>query len=540
MKNIFSHPEKSIAAKLIIAIGLLMIVVSFIFWYAILKKQEKDVMSIALKYGNSFVDFTKQSLRQSMLTFQPEETQNVLENLGTPEGVQRVRIYNHKGTVLFGSDKKTIGKPVDKNSVACKGCHVDPEKSPALVQNPKKWAVYKNGQGFTSLKLIDAIPNEPACYTASCHAHPEDRKILGFVEATLSLALLDEALFKQGLALTAYVIIFVLAVSLFLGIILYKIVSKPVNELVYGMQKVAGGDLDYSVPIKSIDEMGVLARTFNSMKKDLKAARDQREKWAQTLEAEIAKKTEEIRKTHASLVQTEKLASLGRMAAGVAHEINNPLTGVVTFAHLLKKKFPPDSQEAQDIDIIIEQSERCSKIIKNLLTFARATPSEKGKVSINDVLRRTIFMVQNQEKFHHIKFNVNLEDSQFIIVGDSSQFQQIFLNMFINAADAMGGRGNITVATRTITENSKPYVEIEFTDEGTGIKEKDLPKLFEPFFTTKPVGKGTGLGLSVSHGIVKHFGGYIKVKSEVGKGTSFFVRLPLPEKNNHEKNTGNR
>ena len=530
MRSIFSHPEKSIAAKLIIAIGLLMIMVSFVFWYAILKKQETDLMSIALKYGNSFVDFTKQSLHQSMLTFKPEETQNVLENLGTPEGVQKIRIYNHKGTVLFCSDKKNIGKPVEKNSIACRGCHVDLEKSPALIQNPLKWSVYKNKQGFTSLKLIDAITNEPACYTASCHAHPKDQKILGFVEATLSLALLDEALFKQGLALTAYVIIFVLAVSLFLGIILYKIVSKPVNELVYGMQKVAGGDLDYSVPIKSVDEMGVLARTFNSMKKDLKAARDQREKWTQTLEAEIAKKTEEIKKTHESLMQTEKLASLGRMAAGVAHEINNPLTGVVTFAHLLKKGFPPDSQEAQDIDIIIEQSERCSKIIKNLLTFARATPSEKGNVSINDVLSRTIFMVQNQEKFHHIKFKINLEDSPFIIAGDSSQFQQIFLNMFINAADAMGERGNITVATRTISENGKPYVEIEFTDEGTGIDEKYLPKLFEPFFTTKPVGKGTGLGLSVSHGIVKHFGGYIKVKSEVGKGTSFFVRLPLPEK----------
>jgi two-component system NtrC family sensor kinase len=217
------------------------------------------------------------------------------------------------------------------------------------------------------------------------------------------------------------------------------------------------------------------------------------------------------------------------MAAGVAHEINNPLTGVVTFAHLLKKQFAPDSPQAQDLNIIIEQSDRCSKIIKNLLTFARATPTEKGKVSINDVLSRTIFMVQNQEKFHHIKFNINLEDSQFILVGDSSQFQQIFLNMFINAADAMGGRGNITVGTRSITEDNKPYVEIEFTDEGTGIKAEDMPKLFEPFFTTKPVGKGTGLGLSVSHGIVKHFGGNITVKSEIGKGTSFFVRLPLPE-----------
>ena len=535
MKNIFSHPEKSIAAKLIIATGLLIVIVSFIFWYATLQKQENDVMSIALKYGDSFIQFAKRSTHHGMLTNSTEETQRVLENLGTPEGVQRVRIYDHKGKIRFCSHKRSVGSIIDKSSVACRGCHSDPENSNSLLSSPKKWATYKDEKGSTSLQIISEIKNTPACYTASCHAHSKEQKILGFVEADLSLALLDEALFKQGLALTAYVVIFVLAVSLFLGIINYKIVTHPVQELANAMEHAAGGDLDYSVQIKSVDEIGVLASTFNSMIKDLKSARDQREQWTQTLEAEIEKKTEEIQKTSLNLVQTEKLASLGRMAAGVAHEINNPLTGVVTFAHLLKKRFPQDSAEVEDLNVIIEQSERCSKIIKNLLTFARATPSEKGKVSINDVLNRTIFMVQNQEKFHHIKFHSTLEDSQFIIVGDSSQFQQIFLNMFINAADAMGGRGNITVSTRTVNENDITNVEIEFTDEGAGIKEEDLPKLFEPFFTTKPVGKGTGLGLSVSHGIVKHFGGNIKVKSALGKGTSFFVRLPLSETQSPEQ-----
>ena len=529
MKNIFSHPEKSIAAKLIIATGLLIVIVSLIFWYATLKKQEKDIMSIALKYGESFVEFTKQSTRHSMLYYHPDETQRVLETLSTPSGVLRVRIYGHQGEILYCSNKKSVGTIIDKTSVACTACHQNPGKSGALVSEPKKWTVYKTDKGSTAMKVISQIPNETDCFTGSCHVHKENQQILGFVEADLSLALLDEALFKQGLALTAYVIIFVLAVSMFLGIINYKIVTHPVQQLTEAMEHVANGDLNYSVPIKSNDEIGMLGSAFNAMIKDLKTARDQREKWTQTLEEEIAKKTEEIQKTHANLVQTEKLASLGRMAAGVAHEINNPLTGVVTFAHLLKKQFAPESTEAQDLDIIIEQAERCSKIIKNLLTFARATPTEKGKVSINDVLSRTIFMVQNQEKFHHIKFNINLENTQFIIVGDSSQFQQIFLNMFINAADAMGGRGNITVATHTVKEDGKSSVEIEFTDEGTGIKEEDMAKLFEPFFTTKPVGKGTGLGLSVSHGIVKHFGGTITVKSEVGKGTSFFVRLPLPE-----------
>jgi two-component system NtrC family sensor kinase len=263
------------------------------------------------------------------------------------------------------------------------------------------------------------------------------------------------------------------------------------------------------------------------MIKELKAARDQRESWTRTLEREVAKKTEEIQRTHAHMVQTEKLASLGRMAAGVAHEINNPLTGIVTFAHLMKKRVPPDSLEAEDLTIIIEQAERCAKIIKNLLTFARATPSEKGEININDVLNRTIHMVKNQAKFHNVKFNINMEDADFITLGDATQFQQIFLNMLLNAADAMNEKGTITIATRRITVKDKPFVEIEFTDTGCGIPEEILGKLFEPFFTTKPVGKGTGLGLSVSHGIIRHFGGYIDVKSKVGKGTSFFVKLPL-------------
>jgi len=530
MKKInFRHPEKSIAAKLIIAIGLLMIVVSFIFWYAIRIKQEKDIMSLARKYAFSFADFTKRSTRLSMLHFEREEIQHTLENLSTPVGVKKVSVFNHKGRISYSSQKDEVGTAVDKTTMACTGCHVDPEHSSRLVPYPNEWMVYKGKDGFTSLKIIRPIANETSCFTAKCHHHTKDEKILGFVEADLSLAVLDEALLKQGLALTAYVIIFVVAVSLFLGIIIYKIVSQPVQTLVDGMVKVAGGDFNHQVPITVEDEIGILAGTFNSMIHDLKAARDQREKWTQMLEEEIAKKTEEIQKTHANLMQTEKLASLGRMAAGVAHEINNPLTGVVTFSHLLLRRFPPDSPEAEDLNVIIEQSERCSKIIKNLLTFARATPSEKGKVTINDIVNRTIFMVKNQEKFHHIKFIVELEDAQFIVFGDASQFQQIFLNMFINAADAMNGRGNITVATRGMVHDGKDFVEIEFTDEGSGIPEKDMPKLFEPFFTTKPVGKGTGLGLSVSHGIVKHMGGHIKVKSTVGKGTSFFVRLPVAE-----------
>ena len=529
MNRISGHIEKSVAAKLMVAIGLLMIVVSFIFWYTTLQKQKKDLMSIAVKYGTSFINFTRQSTHYSMLQFQREMTQKALENLSTPAGVENVNIYDHSGKIYFSSDKDRLGQTVAISSLACTGCHTEPDRSSSLLQSRQTWEVHENTEGSSVMKVIGTIPNSPDCYTAQCHIHPKEQNILGFIEADLSLGLIDEALLKQRLALTAYVILFVLVISLIVGIIIYKIISKPVQTLVTVMEKVSEGDLEHSVPINSTDEMGVLAKAFNSMIKDLKEARDQREKWTNKLEEEIQKKTAEIERTHASLIQTEKLASLGRMAAGVAHEINNPLTGVVTFSHLLKKQFEPGSDADKDINVIIEQAERCSKIINNLLTFARATPSEKGEVNINDVLSRTIFMIQNQAKFHHIKFDIRLEETQLVITGDTSQFQQIFLNMFINAADAMNGRGTITVVTRSVKEENKKFVEIEFTDEGCGIKEEDMSKLFEPFYTTKPVGKGTGLGLSVSHGIAKHLGGHIKVKSAVGKGTSFFVRLPLAD-----------
>lgn len=530
MLKLFRHPKRSIAAKLIIATGLLIVILSSIFWYAILHKQQKDLMSIAVKYGNSFTDFIKESTRSSMLNVHRESIQETLEDISIAEGVERVRIFDHTGNISYSTFKDDVGKSVDIDSITCMGCHLDIEQPSRLLQEPKKWDVYKNTEGVTALKIVDTINNEFSCYIADCHVHPLKEKILGFVEADMSIAILDEALFKQELALTAYVIIFVVAVSIFLGIINYKIVTNPVNELAKGMKKVAGGDLDSSVQIKSIDEIGVLAETFNSMLKDLQAAKHQRESWTQTLEEEIAKKTEEIKKTHAGLVQAEKLASLGRMVAGVAHEINNPLTGVIIYAYLLKKRFPEDSPEAKDIDVIIEQAERCSKIIRNLQAFARPTISEKKEIDVNRVLGQVLIMIKNQEKFHNITFNTNFEDGQVEIAGDINQLQQICLNMLINASDAMSKKGSITVATHKVFEDNKPYVEIEFTDTGTGIREEDLPKLFEPFFTTKPQDKGTGLGLSVSHGIVKHLGGHIKVRSTVGKGTSFFIRLPSFEK----------
>jgi two-component system NtrC family sensor kinase len=220
------------------------------------------------------------------------------------------------------------------------------------------------------------------------------------------------------------------------------------------------------------------------------------------------------------------------MAAGVAHELNSPLTGIVTFSHLMLKRTPPENKlDIEDLEVIIEQANRCSKIIKSLLGFSRKTSSDKIHININDLTDSTVAMLRNQAKFYNIRFNISLDNTIAPVAVDPNQLQQVFINLLINAADAMNERGQITVITRTIAEmtTDKKYIEIEFTDSGPGIPEDHIGKIFEPFFTTKPVGKGTGLGLSVSYGIIKKHGGNIFVRSDSSKGASFFVRLPLED-----------
>ena len=526
-KIIFEKGLYSLTGKLLLTIGSLIIIGSIIFWYQLIKYQERELVGDAVKYGNSFNELVNKSTRYGMLTFQKVLVQETVDAIGSAEGVNRVRILNNKGKVRYSSRKEEIGSFVGEDSPMCKACHYNPDKPTTTLLSEEKWTIVRGKEGNRVLNIIEPIYNEPACYSAACHIHTKKQKVLGIIESDLSLALLDKAIRKQGVAITVYVIGFIFAISLVLCTILWKLVTRPVATLVEGMEKVGSGDLDFRANIKTRDEIGILAKAFNSMTTDLKAAREIMVNWTKTLENEVEKKTEVIRRTQGQLIHTEKLASLGRMAAGVAHEINNPLTGIVTFAHLMLKRVPPESLEKEDLEVIIEQAERCSKIIKGLLGFARATAVEKGPTDINEVLKRSIQMVSNKVDFHNIKFDINMDDTLSPVIADSSQFQQVFLNMLVNAADAMDGRGTITISSRTVFEDEKPFVEIEFTDTGPGISGENMEKIFEPFFSTKPVGKGTGLGLAVSHGIVQEHKGRIFVKSEPGHGASFFVRLPL-------------
>lgn len=233
----------------------------------------------------------------------------------------------------------------------------------------------------------------------------------------------------------------------------------------------------------------------------------------------------ELQETQLQLLQSEKMASLGKLAAGVAHEINNPLGGILIYAHLMLEEMGEDDPRRSDLERIIEEATRCREIVKDLLEFARQTESKKEPTDINRALEKGLSLLKGQALFHNIEIVKDLNPNLPLVLANTGQLNQVFMNMVLNAAEAMDGRGTLTVRTYSMPEDG--VICIEFTDTGCGIPEEIISRIFDPFFTTKEVGKGTGLGLSMSYGIIEDHNGRIEVKSKVGEGTTFTIELPI-------------
>lgn len=301
------------------------------------------------------------------------------------------------------------------------------------------------------------------------------------------------------------VVVAATAASLILLVIANELVLGPIRRVVQMAQKVIGGDLSARVGIRPPGEMGTLCWAIDSM-------------------AHAVAEREELMQsaTRQQIGRSEQLASVGRLAAGVAHEINNPLVGVLTFADMLRMKPNLDDQDRSDLDVIIRETKRVREIVKGLLDYARETPSIKKQLDVNEVIRHTLLLLGKREAFQHIYVVEDLGENLPPIWGDKSQLQQVVMNLVLNACEAMAEGGTLVVASSAAGEN----VRVQVTDTGCGIKRENLDRIFEPFFTTKPVGKGTGLGLAVSYGILQQHGGTLNVQSEVGRGTTFTITLP--------------
>jgi two-component system NtrC family sensor kinase len=382
---------------------------------------------------------------------------------------------------------------------------------------------------------MEVIRNEPSCADASCHKHPASQSVLGVVDITYSLDEINRTMKAHVVKMITVSIGFILLIAVSAGWLLQRLIYVPLRDLDRGAKRLASGDFDQPIPVRSEDEFGSLARSSNTMMAALKKSRHELEEWVQTLGQKVKERTEELRLAEAEVARGEKLASIGQLAAGIAHELNNPLTGVLTFTSLMRKKMPDGSQDAEDLDLVIRETRRCAGIIKRLLDFAREKPPEKTEVDLNALIVETVRFVERSAALQHVEITTQLDSNLPQLHVDADLIKQVLMNILVNAQQAIvEEQGSILVTSRfhaarrlaSCGNEPVPAVEVAITDTGCGIAKENLQRIFDPFFTSKEVGKGTGLGLSVTYGIVRSHGGEIEVESKVGEGTTFRVFLP--------------
>uniref|UniRef100_A0A7C6AF90 histidine kinase n=1 Tax=candidate division WOR-3 bacterium TaxID=2052148 RepID=A0A7C6AF90_UNCW3 len=311
-----------------------------------------------------------------------------------------------------------------------------------------------------------------------------------------------------------------------ISFITVKRITRPINELYQLTERVSKGDLSARAKIISDDEIGELIKSFNQMVESLQIATEGYVNLTKTLEQKVQEKTNELEKAMEQLVQSEKLSALGRLAAGIAHEINNPLTAILINSHLIKEKAKGDTKLSEKLDMIIDETQRCAKIVSGLLEFSRQTPPEMKLISINEIINKTLILFETVFLANNVKVEISLDKNLPQIMADESKIKQVLTNILLNAIDAMPNGGTLKIHSQLSPDNK--FVEIEIEDSGVGIPKENLDRIFDPFFTTKK-SKGTGLGLSISYGIIQQHNGSIEVNSEVNKGTKVKIKLPKLE-----------
>jgi two-component system NtrC family sensor kinase len=616
---------KKLRIKLITAVSLAVIVIISIFAFINIRSQRAELLKEVERHINQLGESVISSTKYDMLLNNRAHLAKIIQQIGNEPDIKGMRILNKDGSIIYSSDSTEVGEMVDKRAQACYICHAEnqPIERLPIANRTRIFRVHPDSTHLFG--IIVPIYNEPSCWRAACHAHTEDQTVLGVLDVTIDIENIDGQIEAAKIKMVLMALIAIMALS---GIIWYfveKWVNKPVNMLVGATKHVASGNLDYTIGDLGEDELGLLARSFNNMTQKLSEARLQ-------------------------LFQSDKMASLGRLAAGVAHEINNPLTGILTYSSFLLKRAKNDPDLQEDLNVIVRETKRSREIVKGLLDFARQSVPKKNRVNINEVIERAIRVIENQLAISHIKTVRRLDQNLPDLTVDANQIQQVIINLIDNAADAIGDEGGtITISTSHIhlapygiaqikravcpkghdlidsaikidglasvkvkarsdgnegfinidpvygendnhyginmpkkggveyfcpkcdsslmvpgekcprcespvyafevpgkgqfkgctregcewqhwasmeTEGIKEFVEIAVSDDGRGISKENLEKIFEPFYTTKGQ-KGTGLGLAVIWGIIDNHNGSINVKSELGKGTTFTVRLPV-------------
>ena len=516
--------QRSLTAKVVIALGLLISFGSIIFLYTNIRAANRALMENTLAFVSSLSEVTKRSIRHDMLAFHRDDIQKTIESIGASELIERIRIFNEKGLIVHSSDRSEIGRNVDRSSPACIGCHTDPLRPHETLVRKRQWTIFRAPEGQRTLSFIEPIYNDPDCFNALCHAHSRDVRVLGILESDFSLISIDSKLREQMAETAVYVLSFLAVSVALLYLVLWRFVLRPVTALSEGMKQVSSGDLLQKVPVPSEDEIGRLGRTFNKMTDELNQARHRMERWTQSLEEEVEKKTNEIKKTQGKLIQAEKLAALGRFTSDIAHEIRNPLTALGGFGRRLQK-LSSDERAREYADIVVSEVDRLENILRDVMTFSREARFHFELEPLHDTVMKSVAVFQGLCEEQSIKVEV-ITDSNRAVLLDRGQAMQAVKNLISNAIDAMPGGGTLTIHITEEHLNDITFVVIRVSDTGEGIPEDELHLIFEPFHTTKEIGHGTGLGLSISRKIMEEHGGFVKAGGRPERGTTVSLYFP--------------
>jgi two-component system NtrC family sensor kinase len=514
-----------LSLKLGAVIALVTLLATAAFIVLGLSTQHRYLTDEVVRGAARFSDTIRASTYHSMLADQRDAAYQTMETIGHLQGIEKVRMMNKEGRITFSTDRAEVGQYVDKRAESCYACHAADQPLVRLAVPGR--ARYFQRDGHNVLGMVTPIYNEASCL--GCHKPLEVQQVLGVVDIAISLADIDQemvvlrrnSLLVSGLA----VLLFAGAVSL----LARRFVVKPVTELVDGTHRIARLELDQHMEVHRTDEIGRLASSFNDMITSLKRAREDLRHLNESLERQVEERTAALKDAQAQLIQSEKLSSLGRLAASVAHEINNPLSGILTYAKLMLRlheegALTPKAREAciNNLRLVQRETERCSTIVRNLLDFARQRPLTLTEIDLNRAADEALSLLSHQIAIQGITLEKRFAPLPSVRA-DFGQIRQAVVNIALNACQAMAHGGTLTVTT--VAPADAKWVQLTLADNGPGIPPDHLSKIFDPFFTTKE--RGTGLGLSVVYGIVERHGGKLELASEVGRGTTVTIRLPV-------------